>query len=90
MIEDESESAVQAMQALDHLDSEIASASTLQAAAESARTPANRGLWGTPEYVAVGSIMVPTDRLPVDEDVVERIVATIKAGNVNALPPLHV
>jgi len=31
-----------------------------------------------------------TDRLPVDEDVVAGIVATIKAGNVNALPPLHV
>ncbi len=90
MIKDERESAAPATQAPNHLDSEIASAPTLEAAAESARTTANRGLWGTPEYVAVGSIMVPTDRLPVDEDVVERIVATIKAGNVNALPPLHV
>src|ERR1700686_844828 len=43
-----------------------------------------------PEYVTVGSISVHPDRLPVDEDVVEGIVATIKAGNVNALPPIHV
>jgi hypothetical protein len=49
-----------------------------------------RGLWGTPEYVTVGSIRVHPDRLPVDEDVVAGIVATIKAGNVNALPPIHV
>ena len=34
--------------------------------------------------------MVPTDRVPVDEDVVAAIVATINAGNVNALPPIHV
>jgi ParB-like chromosome segregation protein Spo0J len=59
-------------------------------AAESARTPADRGLWGAPEYVTVASIRVHPDRLPVDEDVVEGIVATIKAGNVNALPPIHV
>jgi ParB-like nuclease domain len=66
------------MQALDRLESEIAQA------------PADRGLWGAPEYVTVGSISVHPDRLPVDEDVVEGIVATIKAGNVNALPPIHV
>jgi hypothetical protein len=66
------------MQALDRLESEIAQA------------PADRGLWGAPEYVTVGSISVHPDRLPVDEDVVEGIVATIKAGNVNALPPIQV
>jgi hypothetical protein len=48
------------------------------------------GSWGAPEDVTVGSIRVPADRLPVDEDVVEAIVAAIKAGNVNALPPIHV
>jgi hypothetical protein len=68
------ESAAQAMQALDRLESEIAQA------------PADRGSWGAPEYVTVASIRVHPDRLPVDEDVVEGIVATIKSGNVNALP----
>jgi ParB-like nuclease domain len=63
---------------LDHLESEIAQA------------PADRGSWGAPEYVTVASIRVHSDRLPVDEDVVEGIVATIKGGNVNALPPIHV
>jgi hypothetical protein len=48
------------------------------------------GSWGAPEDVTVGSIRVPADRLPVDEDVVEAIVAAIKAGNVNALPSIHV
>jgi hypothetical protein len=38
------------------------------------------GSWGAPEDVTVGSIRVPADRLPVDEDVVEAIVAAIKAG----------
>ena len=66
------------MQALDHLESEIAQA------------PADRGSWGAPEYVTVASIRVHSDRLPVDEDVVEGIAATIKGGNVNALPPIHV
>ena len=63
---------------LDHLESEIAQA------------PADRESWGVPEYVTVASIRVRSDRLPVDEDVVEAIVATIRAGNVNALPPIHV
>jgi hypothetical protein len=90
MNKDEPESPAQAMQPLERLESEIASAPTLEAAAESARTPADRGLWGAPEYVTVASIRVHPDRLPVDEDVVEGIVATIKAGNVNALPPIHV
>jgi hypothetical protein len=84
------ESAAQAMHALDRLEPEIASAPTLEAAAESAQTPADRGLWGAPDYVMVASIRVHPDRLPVDENVVEAIVATIKAGNVNALPPIHV
>ena len=66
------------MQALDRLESEIAQA------------PVDRGSWGAPEYVTVASIRVHPGRLPVDEDVVEGIVATIKAGNVNALPPIHV
>jgi hypothetical protein len=57
---------------------------------EIAEAVADHGSWGAPECVAVGSIMVPTDRVPVDEDVVAAIVATINAGNVNALPPIHV
>jgi hypothetical protein len=81
-------SAAQAMQAIERLESEIASAPTLEAAAESARTPRSWIVGRT--GVTVASIRVHPDRLPVDEDVVEGIVATIKAGNVNALPPIHV
>src|SRR6516162_6174774 len=33
----------------------------------------DHGSWGAPACVAVGSIMVPTDRLPVDEDIVAGI-----------------
>jgi hypothetical protein len=45
------ESAAQALQALDGLESEIAQA------------PADRGLWGAPEYVTVGSIRVHPDEM---------------------------
>jgi hypothetical protein len=62
------ESAAQAMQALDRLESEIAQAA------------ADRGSWGAPEYVTVASIRVHPDRLPVDEDVVEGIVPTVVVG----------
>ena len=50
----------------------------------------DRDTWSAPEYVKVSSIMVVEhDRLPVDEAVVENIMATISAGDISALPPIH-
>ena len=43
------------------------------AAFRAAQALADHGSWGAPACVAVGSIIVPTDRLPVDEDVVAGI-----------------
>jgi hypothetical protein len=49
-----------------------------------------RGTWSVPEYVKVGSIMVVEQgRLPIDEAVVKDIMATIGAGDMSALPPIH-
>jgi hypothetical protein len=43
-----------------------------------------------PENVMVGSIMVVEQgRLPIDEAVVKDIMATIHAGDMSALPPIH-
>jgi hypothetical protein len=50
----------------------------------------DRGTWSAPEYVKVSSIVVVEHgRLPIDEAVVKDIMATIVAGNINALPPIH-
>jgi hypothetical protein len=50
----------------------------------------DRGTWSVPEYVMVSSIMVVEHgRLPIDEAVVKDIMATIGAGDVSALPPIH-
>jgi ParB family chromosome partitioning protein len=50
----------------------------------------DRGKWSVPEYVEVGSIMViEHGRLPIDEAVVKDIMATIAAGDMSALPPIH-
>jgi ParB family transcriptional regulator, chromosome partitioning protein len=50
----------------------------------------DRGTWSVPEYVMVGSIMVVEHgRLPIDEAVVNDIMATIGAGDMSALPPIH-
>ena len=50
----------------------------------------DRGRWSVPEYTMVGSIMVVKHgRLPVDEAVVKDIMATIAAGDMSALPPIH-
>jgi hypothetical protein len=49
-----------------------------------------RGTWSVPEYVKVGSILVVEQgRLPIDEAVVKDIMATIGAGDMSALPPIH-
>jgi ParB-like chromosome segregation protein Spo0J len=51
---------------------------------------ADRGKWSMPEDVKVDSIMVVEHgRLPIDEAVVKDIMATIAAGNMSALPPIH-
>jgi ParB family chromosome partitioning protein len=50
----------------------------------------DRGTWSVPEYVMVGSItVVEHGRLPIDEAVVKDIMATIGAGDMSALPPIH-
>src|ERR1700688_4571703 len=49
-----------------------------------------RGTWSVREYVKVGSItVVEQGRLPIDEAVVKDIMATIGAGDMSALPPIH-
>src|SRR5271168_220733 len=50
----------------------------------------DRDTWSAPEYVKIGSIMViEHGRLPIDEAVVKDIMATITAGDMNALPPIY-
>jgi hypothetical protein len=50
----------------------------------------DRGTWSMPQNVMVGSIMViEHGRLPIDEAVVKDIMATIGAGDMSALPPIH-
>jgi ParB-like chromosome segregation protein Spo0J len=50
----------------------------------------DRGTWSVPEYVMVDSIMVVEHgRLLIDEAVVKDIMATIGAGDMSALPPIH-
>jgi hypothetical protein len=46
--------------------------------------------WSAPEYVKLESIVVVEHgRLPIDEAVVMDIMATIGAGDISALPPIH-
>ena len=49
----------------------------------------DRGTWSVPEYAMVESIVVERRRLPIDEAVVKDIMATIAAGAMSALPPIH-
>jgi ParB-like chromosome segregation protein Spo0J len=54
------------------------------------RHEGDRGAWSVPEYVKLESIMViEHGRLPIDEAVVKEIMATISAGDMSALPPIH-
>jgi hypothetical protein len=45
--------------------------------------------WGEPEQVNPRNILVEGDRLPVDEDIVAALMATINTGNGKVLPPIH-
>jgi hypothetical protein len=49
----------------------------------------DRGTWSVPEYAMVDSIVVEHRRLPIDEAVVKDIMATMGAGDMSALPPIH-
>jgi hypothetical protein len=43
--------------------------------------------WGEPEQVNPKNILVEGDRLPVDEDIVAALMATINTGNGKVRPP---
>jgi hypothetical protein len=45
--------------------------------------------WGEPEQVNPKNVLVEGDRLPVDEDIVTALMATINTGNGKVLPPIH-
>jgi len=45
--------------------------------------------WGEPEQVNPKNVLVEGDRLPVDEDIVAALMATINTGNGKVLPPIH-
>jgi hypothetical protein len=44
---------------------------------------------GEPEQVNPENVLVEGDRLPVDEDIVAALMATINKGNGKVLPPIH-
>jgi hypothetical protein len=45
--------------------------------------------WGEPEQVNPENVLVEGDRLPVEEDIVAALMATINTGNGKVLPPIH-